>query len=128
MNKQPRSKEDQTLPHRLVIAGRSDDLVEVYGDIRLERSQPTDRDFRFKFSDGTSLNLYWGDGGWKVDVTEEGEGSVTHYPAGEYIGTESINQYDEAVKILADQEWLQINGTRLDFTDGIEDFYRPALR
>jgi len=119
-NKQP-NKQPQ-MPRELVIHGKSDDLIEVDGDVSIEASEPFDRDFYLVFGDGTILNLFWGDRGiWCIDVVTEGHASISHYKVGKYDGSVNVSGHSEAVKLTTGtQLWMSINGRLIDFTEETE--------
>lgn len=118
------------LPEEFVITGRSDDLIEIYGDVRAEKSTFLNRDITFEFSEGTVVNLYWSteDRKWKVDVIEEGAATVIHYESGEYYGPAPVTNEDQAVKVIGKQRWLKAAESHLDFTEELNQTYQIEVK
>jgi hypothetical protein len=123
------SQEERSLPEKLVVAGQSDDLVQVYGDVRVEASKALEKDFHIVFNDGTILRMFYSDRScWNIDVVAEGDGSVRHSRIGDYTGDEPVSTHSEVVTVEANQHWMAIDGELVDFTTppNGSDTYEPT--
>jgi hypothetical protein len=122
------AEESTELPQRLVVSGGSDNLIEIYGDKRVEASASHSKEQYLAFNSGAILKIWYGKRGtWNTEVLCDGNGTVRHYNIGDYTGDGPVSQHSEVVTIENYQSWMAVDGVLVDFTkspDGSR-VYRP---